>query len=66
MRPLAKSAVDVVSVGIEASGVVPATVFGDGKLGFLLCSMVGKEKTLIAFLYLLVGGFLYLPGTSLT
>lgn len=36
VRPLSKLAVAVVHVGIEASGEVPATVFGDGKLDFLL------------------------------
>ena len=63
VRPLSKSAVAVGSVGIEASGVVPAAVFGNGKLGFLLCSTVGKEKASIAFLHLLVGAFLQLSGT---
>ena len=63
VRPLSKSVVDAGSVGIEASGVVPAAVLGDGKLGFLLCSTVGKEKALIAFLHLLVGAFLQLSGT---
>ena len=63
MRHVSKSAGAELCVGIVASGKVPAAVFGDGKLGFFLCSTVGKEKASIAFLHLLVGAFLQLSGT---
>jgi hypothetical protein len=58
VRPLLKPAVAAVHVGILASGEVPATVLGNGKLGFLLdggeregldCNLLSFSRVLSAF-----------------
>lgn len=49
VRPLSKSAVAVVCVGIEASGEVPAAVFGDGKRDFFFLLDGGEREGLDCF-----------------
>ena len=63
MRPFLKSAVAAILAGIGASGVVPATVLGNGKLGFLVLLDGGEREGLWCNFYFSVRSFLLLSGT---
>ena len=63
VRPFLKSAVAAILAGIGASGVVPATVLGNGKLGFLVLLDGGEREGLWCNFYFSVRSFLLLSGT---
>ena len=62
-RPLLRSGVAVVLVGMEASGYVPAKVLGNDKHDSLLSVLDGGEKEGFAILHLLARSFLFSLGT---